>query len=286
MSAELSPRMNGRICMVTGANSGIGFVTSRELARMGATVLMVCRSRERGEAAVSEIVRETSNESIELMIADLSSQREVRRLVADFKEAHDRLHVLMNNAVIWPVKRMLTVDGLEMQFAVNHLAPFLLTNLLLDVLKASAPARVINVSSGIHKRARIDFDDLQAERGYKHMRAYGQSKLANILFTYELARRLAGIRVTVNSFTPGMTKTNLGRHMSRGAQLIFRLIAKKTEKGASTAIYLATSPEVEGVTGKYFADCKQVRSSKLSYDENLAKQLWKASERLTGLSDG
>ena len=284
MSAKLpGTAMKGRVCMVTGANSGIGYVTSRELARMGATVVMVCRSRERGDAAKKEIVRETGNESVELMTADLSSLAEVRKLAADFKATHDRLHILVNNAAIWPTERTLTVDGLEMQFAVNHLAPFLLTNLLLDVLKASAPARVINVSSGIHKRARIDFDDLQAEREYKHMRAYGQSKLANVLFTYELARRLAGTGVTVNSFTPGMTRTNLGRYMSRGAQLFMRLFAKRTEKGASTAVYLASSPEVEGVTGKYFANCKPSKSSELSYDQATAKRLWDVSEQLTGL---
>ncbi|MCK4457323.1 MAG: SDR family oxidoreductase [Thermoplasmata archaeon] len=276
--------MDGKVCMITGANSGIGYVTARELARMGADIVMVCRSKERGEAARNEIVSETGSDSVELMIADLSSQEEVRRLAGDFKGTHDRLHVLVNNAALWPTKRTLTVDGLELQFGLNHLAYFLLTNLLLDVLRASAPARVVDTSSGIHKRARIDFDDLQAERGYRHMRAYGQSKLANVLFTYELARRLTGTGVTVNSFTPGMTETNLGRYMSRGAQFIFRLLAKKTEKGATTAIYLASSPEVEGVSGKYFANCKPAESSKLSYDEDTAKRLWDVSESLTGLS--
>lgn len=276
--------MDGKVCMITGANSGIGYVTARELARMGAAVVMVCRSKERGEAARSEIIHETGSGSVELMIADLSSQKEVRRLAADFRAIHDRLHVLVNNAVLWPTKRTLTVDGLELQFGLNHLAYFLLTNLLLDVLKASAPSRVVNTSSGIHKRARIDFDDLQAERSYRHMRAYGQSKLANVLFTNELARRLAGTGVTVNSFTPGMTETNLGRYMSRGAQLIFRLLAKKTEKGAATAIYLASSPEVDGVTGKYFANCREARSAKLSYDKVIAKRLWDVSERLAGMN--
>ncbi|MEE9340796.1 MAG: SDR family oxidoreductase [Thermoplasmata archaeon] len=272
--------------MITGANSGIGYVTTRELAEMGADVVMVCRSKERGEAARNEIIRETGSGSVELMIADLSSQEEVRKLASDFMDTRDRLHVLVNNAALWPTKRILTVDGLELQFGLNHLAYFLLTNLLLDVLKASAPARVVNTSSGIHKRARINFDDLQAERGYRHMRAYGQSKVANVLFTYELARRLAGMGVTVNSFTPGMAKTNLGRYMSRGAQFIFRLLAKKTENGAATAIYLASSPEVDGVTGKYFADCRPAKSSKLSYDEDTAKRLWDVSEQLTGLGGG
>jgi len=271
--------------MITGANSGIGSVTARELGRMGAGGVRGCRSKERGEVARNEIIRETGSRSVELMIADLSSQKEVRRLAADFKGTHERLHVLVNNAALWPTKRTLTVDGLELQLGLHHLAYFLLTNLLLDTLKASAPARVINTSSGIHKRARIDFDDLQAERTYRHMQAYGQSKLANVLFTYELARRLAGTGVTVNSFTPGMTKTNLGRSMSDGARFFFRLLAKKTEKGAATAVYLASSPEVEGVTGKYFANCKPVRSSELSYDQVATKRLWDVSERLTGLSE-
>lgn len=278
--------MNGKICMITGANSGIGYVTAHELARMGADIVMVCRSKERGDAARSEIMRETGSGSVELMIADLSSQKDVRRLAADFKATHDRLHVLVNNAALWPTKRTLTVDGLELQFGLNHLAYFLLTNLLLDVLEVSAPARVINTSSGIHKRARIDFDDLQGERSYRHMRAYGQSKLANVLFTNELAGRLTGTGVTVNSFTPGMTETNLGRYMSRGAQSIFRLLAKRTEKGAATAIYLASSPEVESVSGKYFANCREARSAKLSYDKGIAKRLWDVSEKLTGLGGG
>jgi NAD(P)-dependent dehydrogenase (short-subunit alcohol dehydrogenase family) len=277
--------MDGKVCLVTGANSGIGYVTARELARMGARVVMVCRSRERGDAALKRIVSETGSGSVELMIADLSSQHEVRRLAADFRSTHDSLHVLVNNAALWPTKRVVTVDGLELQFGLNHLAYFLLTNLLLDVLKASAPARIVNTSSGIHRRGRINFDDLQSERSYRHMRAYGQSKLANVLFTNELARRLAGTDITVNSFSPGMARTNLGRYMSRTAQFFFRLLAKETEKGAATAIYLASSPDVEGVTGKYFANCKEVRSGKLSYDVDLAKRLWDVSEKLTGTSD-
>jgi NAD(P)-dependent dehydrogenase (short-subunit alcohol dehydrogenase family) len=281
-SDSLSPSMNGKVCMITGANSGIGYVTARELARMGAHVAMVCRSKERGGAARNTIIRETGSEAVELMVADLSSQAEVRRLADDFKRKHDRLHVLMNNAALWPTKRMVTVDGLELQFGLNHLAYFLLTDLLLDVLKASAPARIVNTSSGLHKRSRIDFDDLQAERSYKHMRAYGQSKLANVLFTNELARRLVGTEITVNSFSPGMARTNLGRYMSRTAQFLFRLLAKKTEKGAETGIYLASSPEVEGVTGKYFADCRPAKPSKFAHDRSIARQLWDVSESLTG----
>ncbi|MEE9116413.1 MAG: SDR family oxidoreductase, partial [Thermoplasmata archaeon] len=205
-------RVSSKTCLITGANSGIGKVMALEIAKEGANVIMVCRSKERGEAAQKEIVNRSGNESVELMLADLSLMKEVRNLVEEFKQKHDRLHILINNAALWPTKRIMTSEGLETQFAINHLSHFLLTNLLLDVVKSSAPARIINTSSGLHKRAKIDFDNLQAEKSYKHMRVYGQTKLENVLFTKELARRLDGTGVTVNSFTPGMTSTNLGRY--------------------------------------------------------------------------
>jgi NAD(P)-dependent dehydrogenase (short-subunit alcohol dehydrogenase family) len=217
------------------------------------------------------------------MIADLSSMKAVRNLAAEYKKRHDRLHVLINNAVIWPTKRMVTEEGLELQFAVNHLSYFLLTNLLLDVIKASAPARIVNVSSGIHARVKLDFDDLQSERKYRHMWVYGRTKLMNVYFTHELARRLKGMGVTANSFTPGMCATNLGRYMSSFAQWFMRNFARTPEKGASTGVYLASSLEVEGVTGKYFADSKETKSSKVSYDEGVGRRLWRVSEELTGL---
>lgn len=275
--------MKDRTCMITGADSGIGKVMALELARKGANVVMVCRSAERGRAAQKDIASQSKNDAVELMLADLSSMDDVRQLADQFKKSHNRLHVLINNAALWPTKCMKTVDGLEMQFAINHLSHFLLTNLVLDVIKSSAPARIINVSSGLHKRAKIDFDNLQAEKSYRHMRVYGQTKLANVLFTMELARRLNGTGVAVNCFTPGMTSTRLGRYMSKVAQWFMRTFSKSAEKGAETGIYLATSPEVDGVTGKYFANCRQAKPAKISYNKDIAKRLWKVSEQLAGL---
>ncbi len=272
--------MKSKTCMITGANSGIGYIMALELAGMSAHIVMVCRSKERGEASRKQITNQTKNQSVDLLIADLSSMKHVRDLTEEFMNRYDRLHVLINNAVIWPKKRMTAEDGLELQFAVNHLSHFLLTNLLLDMIKASAPARVVNVSSGIHKRVKLDFDDLQSEKKYKNMRVYGRTKLMNVYFTHELARRLEGTGVTVNSFTPGMTATNLGRYMSPAAQWFFRVFGRSPEKGARTGVYLASSPEVEEVTGKYFADCRERESSKVSYDDVIARRLWKVSETL------
>jgi NAD(P)-dependent dehydrogenase (short-subunit alcohol dehydrogenase family) len=261
--------MKGRTCLITGANSGIGKVMALEIAKKGANVVMVCRSKELGQAAQKEIV-----------------MKQVRDLAEEFEQKHDKLHILINNAALWPTKRIMTSDGLETQFAINHLSHFLLTNLLLDIIKSSAPARIINTSSGLHKRAKIDFDNLQAEKSYRHMRVYGQTKLENVLFTKELARRLGGTDVTVNSFTPGMTSTRLGRFMGKGSQWFMRHVAKSPEKGASTGVYLATSPEVEGVTGKYFGGSKELRPNKIADDVEIAKRLWKVSEELSGLREG
>lgn len=281
---ESTKPMTGKTCMVTGANAGIGRATALGLAKMGANVVMVCRSRERGEAAVMEIKRESGNNSVALLVADLSSLAAVRRLADEFKAKHPTLHVLMNNAGIIPRKRTVTEDGRETQFAVNHLAYFFLTNLLLDVLKASVPARIVNVTSQAHQGASIDFDDLQSERSYRPTRVYKWTKLANVLFTYELARRLKGTGVTVNCVHPGGVATNLlSDYLPRPLRFMTKIVGISPEKGARTPIYLASSPEVEGVTGKYFANQKEARSSKLSYDTALAARLWQVSARLTGL---
>jgi NAD(P)-dependent dehydrogenase (short-subunit alcohol dehydrogenase family) len=279
--------MAGKVCMVTGANAGIGKATAQGLANISATVVMVCRSQERGEAALAEIREQSSNDHISLLVADLASQTEIRRLAEDFKKHYSTLHVLVNNAGIIPRKREVTVDGCETQFAVNHLAPFLLTNLLLDILKSSAPARIVTVSSDMHRGATINFDDLQSERSYRPVRVYSRTKLANVLFTYELARRLQGTAVTANCLHPGVVATKLladGMGMPRALRTTTRLIGAKPDKGAKTSIYLAASPEVEGVSGKYFVRQKAVESSKGSYDENLASRLWRVSAELTGLS--
>lgn len=276
--------MFGKTCLVTGANSGIGKVTARRLAEMGARVVMVCRSRERGTEARDEIILKSGNSAVELLTCDLSSQKSIRGVAMEFLDRHDRLHVLVNNAGLMLRRRTLTEDGLEMTFAVNHLAYFLLTNLLLDVIRISAPARIVNVSSMAHMTGSINFEDLQSEKSYSSMGAYRQSKLANILFTYELARRLEGTGVTVNSLHPGVIATNLARDMPRVIDLALKSFFTSSEKGADTSVYLASSPEVEGVTGKYFIARKEARSNEQSYNEEVARRLWDVSARLTGLA--
>src|SRR6266702_8256765 len=277
--------MQGKICMVTGANSGIGKATALALAQMGATVVMVCRDRARGEEARSEITTQSRNNAVDLLLADLSSQQSIRQLVEHFQHHYTHLHVLINNAGAAFPRRRETVDGLEMTLAVNYLAPFLLTHLLLDMLKASAPARFVNVSSATQASGYIQMDDLQAEKHYRS--AYGQSKLAEVLFTYELARRLQGTGVTANCLHPGFVATHFGQ---RDVGPAFRLLVKvigsfgiSPEEGAKTSIYLASSPDVEGVTGKYFVKSIPKRSAAISYDESLQRQLWEQSAKLVNL---
>ena len=280
--------MQGKICMVTGANSGIGKATALALAQMDATVVMVCRDRARGEEARSEITTKSRNNAVDLLLADLSSQQSIRQLIENFQHHYTHLHVLINNAgATFPGRRRETVDGLEMTFAVNYLAPFLLTNLLLDVLTASAPARIVNVSSAAHKSGSIQLDDLQAEQRYRPMRTYPQAKLAVVLFTYELARRLQGTGVTVNCLHPGFVATNFAQ--SDGGPAV-RLLVKvlgsfgaSPQEGAKTSIYLASSAEVEGVTGKYFVKCIPRRSAAISYDESLQRHLWEQSAKLVNV---
>src|SRR6266550_4707043 len=280
--------MQGKICMVTGANSGIGKATALELAQMGATVVMVCRDRARGEQARSEITTKSRKNAVDLLQADLSSQQSIRHLVETFQHHYTHLHVLINNAgAAFPGRRRETVDGLEMTFAVNYLAPFLLTHLLLDLLTASAPARIVNVSSDSHRSGYIQMDDLQEEKRYRSMQVYGQSKLAVVLFTYELAGRLQGTGVTANCLHPGFVATHFGQS---GAGPAFRLLVKligsfgtSPQEGAKTSIYLASSPEVEGVTGQYFVKSIPRRSAAISYDESLQRQLGEQSAKLVHL---
>jgi NAD(P)-dependent dehydrogenase (short-subunit alcohol dehydrogenase family) len=278
--------LTGRRCVVTGATRGIGRATAEALVRSGATVVLVCRRLPDGEEVSRELARRAA-EPPEVVAADLSSQASIREAASRIRERHSELHVLINNAGIFTRRRELTADGLEQQFAVNHLAYFLLTNLLLDRLKAGSPSRIINVSSGAHGGAVLDFDDLQGERGYDGNEAYSQSKLANILFTYELARRLQGTGVTANCLHPGVIATKLladymGVPLARGT--LARTFGARPEKGAETIVYLASSSEVEGVSGKYFVNKNPVASSRESYDEAAARRLWETSERLTGLS--
>jgi len=278
--------MNKNICMVTGANRGIGKAIALGLAQRGATVVMVCRDRQSGEKAQAEIRAATGNQDIDLMIADLASLESVRQLASKYQEIYTRLDVLINNAGLAKKQFTRTVDGFETTFAVNHLAPFLLTNLLLNSLRNSADARVINVSSLVHKWGKIDFDDLHGEKNYDMDRAYNQSKLANVLFTYALARHLPGTTISVNSMEPGMTDTGFGQEYTGFKAFMskaWKPFLATPEKAAGTALYLAFSDEVKGVSGKHFVKGRAVKSSKDSYDENLAQRLWEVSERLTGL---
>ena len=280
--------MQGKICLITGATSGIGKATALGLAKLGATVVLVSRDRARGEQAQSEIQAQSGNPHIDLLLADLSSQQSIRQLADDFKQRYSQLHVLINNAGVFQLRKRLTVDGLDMVFAVNQLAPFLLTNLLLDVIKASAPSRIVNVSSGSHEANYLKLDDLQSEKHYRPMRAYGQSKLALVLFTYELARRLEGTGVTANCLHPGFVATNIAQ---RDLPPIARILAKPVflfgispEEGAKTSLYLASSPEVEGVTGKYFVKSVPRQSAPLTHDVSLQHKLWQVCEVMTGLT--
>jgi len=266
--------MRNKTCLVTGANSGIGLETARGLARLDARVVMVCRDQKKGEAARRDIMATTGNGKIDLLIADLASLKSVRKLAEQVNANYPQLHVLIHNAGLMSKHREVSADGFEMQFAVHHLAVFLLTDLLLDLLKKSAPARIISVSSMIHKLGKINFDDLQAERKFGAYRTYGQSKLAMILYTHELAARLRGTGVTVNALHPGAVATNIGMPDW------LNLFLATPEQGARTTLYLATAPEVERVTGKYFVNSKEAKSSRASHDPNVGGRLWLVSEQL------
>ncbi len=287
MNHTYSP-MHGKICLVTGATSGIGKATALGLARQGATVVIVARAQAKGETAREEIRSASGNASIDLLLADLSSQASIHQLAATFLAHYEHLHVLINNAGVFLTKRHLTIDGLEMTFAVNHLAPFLLTHLLLERLKASAPARIVNVCSGAHYTAHMNMQDLQLQRGYNVWRAYAQSKLAMLLCSYKLARQLEGSGVTLNCLNPGFVFTNMGMtNVGPGAQRVAKAILSRLgaspEKGALTSLFLAMSPEVAQVTGQYFDKLIRKQTSKESYDQALQEQIWAESARLVQL---
>jgi NAD(P)-dependent dehydrogenase (short-subunit alcohol dehydrogenase family) len=277
--------LTGRVCVVTGATRGIGRATAEGLAGLGASLVLLCRRAEDGAAVAASIIG-SGGHPPEIVLCDLSSQASIRSAAGAIVRAYPRLQVLINNAGMLLRSREVSVDGYEMQLAVNHLAYFLLTNLLLDALKAGAPARIVNVSSGAHQGGRIDFDALQSERRYDPIRVYSMTKLANILFTHELARRLEGTRVTANSVHPGVIATRLLEEYlgvpAVGAATV-RTFGGNPERGAETSIYLAASPEVEGISGGYFVNRQESRSSPASYDEATARKLWDVSARLTGL---
>ncbi|MDX9953210.1 MAG: SDR family oxidoreductase [Anaerolineae bacterium] len=276
--------MQGKVCLVTGAASGLGAATARGLAQRGATVVLVDRDAEKGALLAEELRQAGDAAAVEFLRADLSAQAEIRALVEDFKRRYTRLDVLVNNAGAMFPERRESVDGIEMTLALNFLGYFLLTHLLLETLKASAPARVVNVSSRSHARAQINFEDLQFRAGYDGLPVYAHSKLAIVLFTYELARRLEGTGVTANALHPGVVATNFGTQQGgRTGMLIklFRFAFLSPEAGAKTSLYLASSPEVAGVSGKYFVKCKAVPSAPASYDAATAARLWAAALALT-----
>jgi NAD(P)-dependent dehydrogenase (short-subunit alcohol dehydrogenase family) len=280
--------MENKVVLVTGGTGGIGFEAAKELAAGGATVVIVGRDAQRGEAAVQEISGETGNPRLSYLRADLSELEQIEQLVRDFESEYDRLDVLVNNAgaVFW--SRAETAEGLEMTFALNHLGYFRLTHLLLPLLLRSAPSRIINVSSGAHQNGTIDFDDLMQEQSYSAWGAYSQSKLANILFTRELARRLEGSGVTANALHPGFVATGFGRGrglVGRVLMPLAHLFATSPEEGARTIVYLAASSEVEGVSGKYFVEEKERRPAPAARNDEAARHLWEVSERLSGLPE-
>ncbi|WNG22042.1 SDR family oxidoreductase [Cystobacter fuscus] len=280
--------MEGKVCLITGATSGIGLESARALARQGATVVLSGRDKGRGEAALAEVRRTVPDARLDLLLADLTSLASVRQLAQDFQARYSRLDVLLNNAGLILDRRKVTPDGFEATFVTNHLSHFLLTNLLLEQLKASGASRVVTVSSEAHRFVPLDFlDDLQAERGsYSGTQVYGKSKLANILFTRALARRLAGTKVTANSLHPGVVRSGFGLN-SEG---IFKHLVKlaspfmlSAEGGARTSVFLASSPEVEGVSAKYFIRSKVAREAKTAQDDAAMETLWRKSAELTGV---
>lgn len=283
----VAPPMTGKTILITGGTGGIGRAAAVGLASMGARVGITGRDRTRAGLAAAAIARESSNPAVDVFVADMSSQDEVRRLAGEVLSAYPRLDVLLNNVGGFWAHRHVTADGLERTFALNHLAPFLLTSLLLERLAASAPARVVTVSSGAQGMGKIDFDDLMGGRKYSGQRAYSQSKLANVMFTYELARRLDGTGVTATALHPGVTRTAFGAEDS--ARVMVPIIAalrpfmRSPEGGADTAIYLASSPEAEGTTGRYFAKRKARKSHRSSYDTATTARLWQVSADLVGL---
>lgn len=280
--------MQGKVCVVTGANSGIGKVTARELAKRGAKVVMICRNPQRAEAARAEIRAAAPDAEVDLLLADLGELAQVRRVADEYKARYDQLHVLVNNAGVYLPRRMTTSEGFESTFAINHLGPFLLTNLLEEVLEASAPARVVNVSSEGHRAGKVDLSDLNSERGrYRGLRVYCTSKLMNILFSNELSRRMRQKGVTSNALHPGAIASGFAqdeRGLFKSMMKVARPFLLTTEQGARTQIHLATSPEVEGISGEYWRKSRIAAPSRAARDLQVAGRLWDASRELSGLA--
>lgn len=275
-------------CLITGGTNGIGKVTALAMAKAGMQVFIVARNQKKAEAVRAEIIRDSGNGQIELLIGNLESLSDIKKISAEFLAKKIPLHLLINNAGVVNGSRELTADGFEGMFGVNHLAPFLLTLLLLDALKSAAPSRIVNVASDAHRFVKgLDFDDLQSEQGsFPSMKKYGASKLCNLYFTHELARRLSGSGVTVNAVHPGWVATGLGGQnglLGKILMVVQKPFARTPEKGAESSIYVATSPELDGVSGKYYFNCKEHKPSRAACDAEAAKRLWKISEELCGI---
>jgi NAD(P)-dependent dehydrogenase (short-subunit alcohol dehydrogenase family) len=276
-------KMKGKVCMVTGANRGLGKATAMNLAKLGAAVILVCRDKARGEEAQSEIQKASSNDSVKLFLGDLSNLSSVRNLAAEFASNFDSLNVLVNAAAIFTTDRILTPEGNELMFATNYLGPFLLTNLLIEPLKKGAPSRIIVLSAP--STTKIDFENLKGEKHFSALNVFGASKMADMLFTYELARRLKGTGVTANVLFPGVMKTELMRNAPLFAKFITQLIGKSPEKGAEAAVYVVSSPDIEGETGRFFKGKEISNSNAYSNDQEIQQRLWSESVKLTGLKE-
>lgn len=279
--------MAGKVCVVTGSNSGIGKETALALAKMGATTIMVVRNQQKGQKALDDIVAQTGNHSVSLMLCDMSSMASIRNFAKDLRTNYNQLNVLINNAGAEFVKRQVTSEGFEQTFAVDYLAPFLLTHELLDLLKAGVPSRIINVSSGLAKNGKVDLDDLQNERNYKGMQAYSNAKLMLMMFTYALSRRLVGTGITANVLMPGFVATNLGKNSgSLRSRMMFTMVRPmqiSAKKGAETSVYLASSDEVKDVNGKCFKKKKEAETCPISYDQQIQERLWNQTNTILDL---
>ena len=276
------------ICMITGANTGLGKESAIQLAKKGFKIVMVCRNKKRAEQARTEIISISNNENIDIIVSDFASLNSVRNAVKEFKRKYNNLHVLINNAGVFNYERVLTEDSYESTFAVGYLSHFLFTNLLLDIIVASAPSRIVNVSSNIHKYFKIRFNDLMSNKKYSPQKAYSNTKFALVMFTYALDKKLKGKNVSVNAAAPGHAKTNMTKPINRISKLVMAIQSilsggGSIEKAAKTQIYLAYSPEVEGISGKYYVKCRPVKSHKLTYDDILQERLWNLSESLVNL---
>lgn len=280
--------MKDKICVVTGANSGIGFETAKSLCSKGATVILVCRSQEKAEKAVAAIKKEVPEAKTDYALADLASQKQVHQLAENIRSRFDKIDVLVNNAGSWFSDFQLTEDGIERQWAINHLSPFLLTHLLLPVLKKSSDPRVINVSSDSHFHGKIHFQDVNLTGNYHGLRAYAQSKLANVLFTFEFERRKGNLPISVNAVQPGLVKTDIGlKHTVSFHGLMWklrRLTGTTPEKGAATSVFLASSEELKGISGKYWDRCKAKPASTIANDKQVAEKLWDLSLEMCGIN--